>query len=200
MNFVKRALENPIPLPLARLVPLPDMFAHASDIHGQKHVARVMVHGFLLVDLLGQPQHAAPLWACIYLHDLARLHDGVSREHGADAVMQNLPALRPFFAEAGVAEESFAAIETAVSWHSLVQELPKEHPHWPLTALLKDADGLDRVRLGDLDPTYLRYDASKELVDYAEGLYRETHLTIEPGERYFEKIWPIARDLWLEKA
>lgn len=196
MDLVKRALENPIPLPLSQLVPTPDMFAHASDIHGQKHVARVMVHGFLLVDLLGMPQHALPLWACVYLHDLARLHDGVSREHGADAVTKNLPKLRSFFISAGINEDDFASIETAVTWHSLVQELPKDHPHWPITALLKDADGLDRVRLGDLDPRYLRYEVGKDLVNFAEALYRRTHLAIDPGNEYFEQIWPIAQSIW----
>lgn len=44
------------------------------------------------------------------------------------------------------------------------QEVSREHPHWPLIALLKDADGLDRVRLGDLDPRYLRYPESRGMV------------------------------------
>ncbi len=39
--------------------------------------------------------------------------------------------------------------------------------------VLKDADGLDRVRLGDLDPSYLRYEVSRESVDRAWELLRE---------------------------
>ena len=39
--------------------------------------------------------------------------------------------------------------------------------------VLKDADALDRVRLGDLDPSYLRYEVSRESVDRAWELLRE---------------------------
>ncbi|MBR1845947.1 MAG: hypothetical protein IJ792_05040, partial [Oscillospiraceae bacterium] len=40
-----------------------------------------------------------------------------------------------------------------------------------LTQLLKDADGLDRVRVWDLDVNYLRREASKQREDFAEYLY-----------------------------
>ena len=39
--------------------------------------------------------------------------------------------------------------------------------------VLKDADGLDRVRLKDLNPARLRYDESRERVDRAWELLRE---------------------------
>jgi hypothetical protein len=41
--------------------------------------------------------------------------------------------------------------------------------------VLKDADGLDRVRLGggDLDPSYLRYPVSKTRIDRAWDLLKE---------------------------
>lgn len=39
--------------------------------------------------------------------------------------------------------------------------------------VLKDADGLDRVRLGDLDPSFFRYDVARERVDRAWELLRE---------------------------
>ena len=35
---------------------------------------------------------------------------------------------------------------------------------------LKDADALDRVRLGDLDESYLRFASSRERVDIASNL------------------------------
>jgi hypothetical protein len=38
---------------------------------------------------------------------------------------------------------------------------------------LKDADGLDRVRLGDLDPARLRCDEARARVDLAWELLRE---------------------------
>lgn len=79
-------LTNSIGLPLERLVPDPDLFAHASDIHGQKHVARVTILGFALLDRLDMPDEAPHLWAATYLHDLGRTHDGRCLEHGKASV------------------------------------------------------------------------------------------------------------------
>ena len=47
-------------------------------------------------------------------------------------------------------------------------------PHYRLMALLKDADGLDRVRLGDLRPEWLRHDAARTMVDFAQRLFAST--------------------------
>ena len=41
-----------------------------------------------------------------------------------------------------------------------------------LYKLFKDADGLDRVRLGDLDISYLRTPKAKELIVFATDLLR----------------------------
>ena len=43
-------------------------------------------------------------------------------------------------------------------------------------AVLKDADGLDRHRIGDLDPRYLRTSAGRSLVESARELVRATSL------------------------
>ena len=41
-------------------------------------------------------------------------------------------------------------------------------------AILKDADALDRCRIGDLDIKYLRYKESRHLVRTIEFIYRNT--------------------------
>jgi len=41
---------------------------------------------------------------------------------------------------------------------------------------LKDADGLDRVRINDLNPAMLRLPVSRQLVPVAEKLYMESML------------------------
>jgi hypothetical protein len=142
----------PIPLPLARLVPAVELFAHPSTLHGQAHVSRVMVHAFRLLEATGWPEEAPRLWAAVYLHDIARTHDGRCYRHGGDAMkrLETLPQVRELFAQGGVHDGDYALIRTAVVHHSLPNELDRNHPHWRLTSLLKDADGLDRVRLGDL--------------------------------------------------
>jgi hypothetical protein len=59
-----------------------------------------------------------------------------------------------------------------------------------LTALLKDADGLDRVRLGDLDPRYLRHEQARSMVGFAERLYAHTEGSLRPSPDYFARLWP----------
>ena len=41
-------------------------------------------------------------------------------------------------------------------------------------AILKDADALDRCRIGDLNPAYLRYPESRSLIEIIEYIYWRT--------------------------
>ena len=174
------------------LVPPPELFWHSSLLHGHTHVARVLVHAFRLVQTTGFNHEMPRLWAAVYLHDIARRHDGRSAGHGADAWsrLAGLPDARGLFTRGGVRDEDYPAIQSAVTHHSAGERVPTD-PSWRLTALLKDADGLDRVRLGDLDPTYLRHPEAREMVRFAERLYRETDGKIRPSRKYFEQLWPI---------
>jgi hypothetical protein len=181
----------PIPLPLHELVPAPSLFTHQSTLHGQAHVARVMVHAFRLIAATGWTEEAPRLWAAVYLHDLARAHDGVCYHHGRDAVQkfERLPHVHDLFARGGVREDDYAAICTAVVHHSLPAELDQDHPHWRLTSLLKDADGLDRVRLGDLDPRYFRNPQARTMTGFAELLFKKTDGAVPSGEDHFARLW-----------
>ena len=184
----------PIPLPLSDLVPLSSLFTHKSTLHGQSHVARVMVHAFRLIAATGWIAEAPRLWAAVYLHDLARTHDGECHRHGGDAMKKfdRLPHLREFFGQGGVRDDDYPVIHTAVVHHCLPHELDVDHPHWRLTSLLKDADGLDRVRLGDLDPRYFRNAQTREMVAFAEALFRQTDGVVRAGDRHFAELWPEA--------
>lgn len=183
----------PIPIPLDRAAPLPDAFVHRSTLHGQRHVGRVMVHALRLLAATGQHAHTTRLWAAVYLHDLARTHDGRCYVHGAAAVerLKTMPDVRALFADAGVREADHAPIATAVTWHSKPAELDRTHAHWGLTALLKDADGLDRVRLGDLDPRFLRWPESHGMVGFAERLFAASERLPE-GPEYFARLLDCA--------
>ena len=183
-----------IALPLEALAPPPSLFTHPSTLHGQSHVSRVMVHAFRLIAATGWTEEAPRLWAAVYLHDIARTHDGVCFRHGGDAMkkFESLPHLRGLFASGGVQEDDYAMIHTAVVHHCLLKELDRAHPHWRLTSLLKDADGLDRVRLRDLNPKYLRNPEALQMVDFAEALFLETNGVVPNGERHFADLWPVA--------
>jgi hypothetical protein len=179
------------------MVPLPELFWHPSTLHGQAHVTRVMVHAIRLVAAMGRHELGPRLWAAVFLHDLARTHDGVCHHHGADAAqrLRTEAGLQGRLKEAGLTDADLPAIEAAVTAHSAPRELPREHSHWPLTALLKDADGLDRVRLGDLNPQYLRHPETKRMVPFAQRLFDATDGKIATGPQHFELIWEVASGL-----
>jgi len=189
-------------LPFSQMVPLPEQFWHQSTLHGQAHVTRVMVHAARLVAATGRQDLAAQLWAAVYLHDLARTHDGVCYHHGADAAqrLRTETQLQQHLAAAGLTVDDYPAIEAAVTAHSAPKEVSSSHPHWPLIALLKDADGLDRVRLGDLDPRYLRNAESKTMVPFAQRLFDATNGVVAIGPSHFEGIWQQAGAIAEEMA
>lgn len=189
-------LRNPIPLAIDRLAPPPETFAHHSTLHGQAHVSRVIIHAFVLIDALGLESLCSSAWAAAYVHDIGRRHDGPCAHHGRYAMerLAALPELKSLLVEGGVSEENWEGISVAVENHCRT-EIPHTHPHWKLTAILKDADGLDRVRLGDLDPGYLRFPESQGLMPFAKALHGETGDRLPPGPGYFGTLWPAAQRL-----
>ena len=184
-----------VSLPSALIVPMPDLFWHPGNLHGQAHVTRVMVHAARLVAATGQWEHAARLWAAVFLHDIARRHDGTCYRHGADAAqrLRDEAALQNRLAPIGLSVADYPAIESAVTAHSAPKEVPRTHPHWSLIALLKDADGLDRVRLGDLDRSRLRHPEARAMVPFAQALFDGTDGLVPCGEEHFESVCAKAR-------
>lgn len=187
-------MKQLIDVSLAELSPTAALFSHPSVIHGQSHVARVMVHSFRLIEATGWTEEAPRLWAAVYLHDLARTHDFVCYRHGADAMkkFETLYEVRELFARGGVKDHDYPVIQTAVVYHSTPKELDRNHPHWRLTSLLKDADALDRVRLGDLDPRYLRNPEARRMVAFAQRLFADTDAVLPSGDGHFSRLWTEA--------
>jgi len=186
-----------VPLPLDQMVPMPDLFRHPSTLHGQAHVARVMVHAIRLVEATGQQEHSARLWAAVFLHDIARTHDDVCYRHGADAArrLRAEPSLQERLTEVSLTATDYPAIEAAISAHCAPKEVGRDHEHWRLIALLKDADALDRVRIDDLDPGYLRHPQAKDMISFAQALFDHTDGVVPTGEKHFQQVWELSRQL-----
>lgn len=184
------AVRALIPVSDEDLLPPPSLFLHHSELHGQVHVGRVMVHALRLVAAAGLVDEAPRLWAAVYLHDIARTHDGRSPSHGADAWarLATLPAVQALLALGGVRDTDGPAIEYAVTVHSCGEPNPSD-PHYRLGALLKDADALDRVRLNDLKVRMLRHGQARAMVPFAQRLYDETDRALRPGPSCFAQIW-----------
>ena len=74
---------------------------------------------------------------------------------------------------------------------ALLKPVGSLHPKLPgwrddLLWLLKDADALDRVRLGDLDPRHLRSANARDLIESADELYLRTRKMTEPVDVWSE--------------
>ena len=147
-----------------------------SRLHGAGHISRVMVLGALLVQRAQLDEDVTQLlmYACAY-HDVGRVDDSVDDEHGLRAALQ-VEELT------GLAGQPLHCLQAAVEAHSrpdermgdvLTQYGVEDVAYaWPLAKLLKDADGLDRVRLDMLDPSYLRHAFTPPLENTAWVLWR----------------------------
>ncbi len=162
-----------------------EWFRRPSALHGAAHTARVHIHAQRLTRDLGCSETdtrlvlTAALW-----HDIGRVHDGWAPEHGAQsaarAVQLGLTTrLTPDEAE---------VVLFAIALHSLPDEsaapearrrqasglLAEPERALRILWLLKDADALDRVRLGpgeDADPRQLRHRETRDLIPFAARLY-----------------------------
>jgi hypothetical protein len=138
---------------------------------------------------------ASRLWGAVYLHDLARTHDGFDEVHGMHAVMRvnESTDLQERLIARGVQSDDPSML-LAVMMHCL----PDDHsafggkPVWPLLAMLKDVDALDRVRFGDLDTSYLRFPETKTMVKFAEDLYSQSHRRVKEGPNFLTDLMKVA--------
>jgi HD superfamily phosphodiesterase len=165
---------------LDRYRPKASWFHDPHGIHGVAHAARVLVLANAIVDALSkdgvQVDTEVVRWAAV-LHDVGRVDDGKDPEHGqrsADWLLDN-PAVASTLSDPQ-REVAASAIRWHVPWDN---EVPAE-AHTPEWVCLKDADALDRLRIGDLDPRLLRTEAAQELVVYAGRLVGETCVICAP--------------------
>ena len=160
----------------------PSWFAHnPNGIHGIGHAGRVLVWANLIARRLQADGIALSLeavrWAAV-LHDVGRLSDGWDRGHGArsaDWVSENRHSL-PF----SLPDDHFEGILLCCRWHETSdQDIPVVTPE---LMCLKDTDGLDRVRINDLNPTFLRSEHARLVVDQAWDLFQATESANDPWE------------------
>lgn len=165
------------PLFLEKLKGLDHDALYESHIHGLGHIERTMLHGAFcaMEEPLDETDTALLLECCSY-HDVGRIDDRWDEEHGRRSAGE-LARLT------GRSGEELKLLQAAVDaharndWH-LDEVLERYAPAdrnraLTLALLLKDSDGLDRVRLWDLDVRYLRRESSKQRVPFAEYLYKQ---------------------------
>lgn len=145
-------------------------FRHSPHgIHGIAHEARVLVWAEVLIaaqEKRGISVDRDVVRCAAIVHDVGRLNDGRDSEHGARSALWVAKNAR--LLPVALTTAQLDAVQYCCEWH-----VPPDEDCPKLTAeltCLKDADGLDRVRIDDLDPTRLRLEAARQLVGLAESL------------------------------
>ncbi len=167
-----------------------EWFHNPRGIHALSHTKRVL----LLVLLLAYLEHRSAkdtrllCQAAIY-HDIGRKTDGYDTEHGIASYqkMLRLDLLDPVHQDDTL---KFIVENHAVSDKSALKKLDQYHLESidetiQLYNIFKDADGLDRVRINDLNPEYLRTSSAINLLLAAHQLY-------QAGE--FEQLEKVTSD------
>ena len=156
----------------------PEYFDHPSWLHGVNHTCRVMSMVWAMGSDLGMVHERNLALCAAYIHDMARTGDGICYQHGPEAAEKKFPLFKSFFIDQGIDQDGLETIRTAVRYHSLPEEIDRDHPHYKVTALLKDADALDRIRLGffNLDKRFLRFPETHNYISQAKKLFRRTSL------------------------
>ena len=156
-----------------------------SRWHGQGHIERVMMLGALIAmgEQFSTEDTKLALFACSY-HDVGRIDDSKDDDHGtrsAERIVERklTNMLEPLEAD------KLAILQAAIATHSMHDSsLEANMAKYGVPAdqqercrricwCLKDADNMDRVRLNDLDPKYLRNNSSKNMVGTAWYLLNE---------------------------
>jgi HD superfamily phosphodiesterase len=162
----------------------PDIFHRPQGIHGINHTKRVLFLIELLAALenLAEPERDILSIAAVY-HDIGRIHDGADRAHGY-ASFEKVERIGLVHMDD---PEDYATVRYIIETHcindhhalALVEDyaLEEQERGKGLLKFFKDADGLDRVRINDLNPVMLRLDLSRALVELAEELYLSNALS-----------------------
>ena len=158
---------------------------YTSRIHGVGHIERTVLLGAMIAhaQALSEEMTRMLLLCCSY-HDVGRHNDFRDDLHGENSARKMAqPPLSAKFA--AFDRGDFAAMCAAVTTHSISDRLMEEtarrcavpdgrrETYFLLARCLKDADNLDRVRLGDLDTRHLRHPESVAMADDAQWLFDE---------------------------
>ncbi|KAA5379385.1 hypothetical protein [Phocaeicola dorei] len=153
-----------------------------SEVHGKGHSKRVLLYALMMVrQRLGENEEAMRILShAAVFHDTRRLDDWSDTGHGARAAIYYKDFCRtgniPF---SNLASEimKYHDRDDRIGVQQITTACPDEKEAGiELYRIFKDADALDRFRLGPngLDTRFLRNKEALNLVDFAESLVRQT--------------------------
>jgi len=162
------------------------LFKDPDGLHGYSHTQRVLLNALSLCNAheLDDFDTTKICLAVIY-HDIGRDNDEEDEIHGRKSweKLVELNIIPQLEEEFELYEDDLEIIKFLMEYHCLDDKIAwkniesvNEGRHTDdlrfFVKLFKDADGLDRVRLKDLDSRYLRLDESKKRVNFAQQLLK----------------------------
>lgn len=154
---------------------------YPKGIHGIEHSYRVYLLIQKLCDKTAISQaERLQLEYCAFFHDIGRVNDFVDDTHGIRSYekLKNYNFL-------GLNKFNNPLVQYIIENHCLNDEKAiynlKHYKFYStqraefLLLLFKDADGLDRIRLGDFEKKYLRNASAEELIDFARKINNEAY-------------------------
>lgn len=158
-------------------------YFHGEGIHGVNHIKRVLILASVTSALLklSEEENMILCLASVY-HDIGRVNDGTDIHHGERSVVK-LSTLKDFSEVKKVISDeeirllNFLIIGHVISDKSGLRLLYKSDIEDKALAekllfFFKDCDGLDRLRMDDLNVNYLRCESSLKLLDFTIKLNR----------------------------
>lgn len=161
-------------------------FSHDPyGIHGLGHIARV----FIWADRIGKDMKKRGIeidlevvrWAAA-LHDIGRVADGFDTGHGTRSA-QWIMNHRHSSLLNHLSNDQIKKIVHCCVYHEVADE--KIPGMIPELICLKDADGLDRVRINDLNPRFLRTSFAKKQVGRSWNLWEKSFQSFAPWASAF---------------
>lgn len=154
-----------------------------SKVHAKPHCKRVLLHALTIGNLLcPDDDEAAEILAhAAVFHDSRRHDDYIDRGHGARAAVyygeycDSHPEIT-YHPEAAEIMR-FHDIDDKAGLADIARRFPNDSGRVAkLYSIFKDADALDRFRLGGsgFDARYLRTDAARSMIDEAKSLVEQT--------------------------
>ncbi|MCI9063925.1 MAG: HD domain-containing protein, partial [Clostridia bacterium] len=171
-----------------------NLMQNNTRLHGTNHVLRVVFNTYALATLENiSEEDKKIIIAAAKLHDIGKVADGEDRAHGETSANKAKVVLK----EKGYTQEEIEQICFIIKEHSLpkdkniedIENLPQElkERYKRNLNMLKDADKLDRVRLGDLDQSRLTTSSAKRLIPISMDNFRENryYYEVKPKIYYF---------------
>lgn len=158
-----------------------EWFYNPHGVHGILHVKRVLFLSLLMshIDKLDAKDELILIYASLY-HDIGRVDDGVDKNHGVRSAEKRKTLNLPI---TGLDVNDIRIMDFIIKYHnekdvkalkalSKMKAIQNKERAEDLYKRFKDCDNLDRVRLGDLDSSYLRTETGKSLLVIANQLLK----------------------------